>query len=264
MPSAPRAFVLVACLAACGGGPSEDDVVRSEAQFNLGRQLAEERDVAGAFQHLLEAVRLNPGFTEAHLVLGTLYLQRGDFAESEHHLLEALRTGEGSGRPDLASATNNSLGVLYIHTHRYDDAIRVLRTAATDLMNREPYNAWGNLGWAYYEEHEYDQALDALGHAVQLQPRFCNGWYRMGQVHFARGESGAADGFTQADQALSRVLETDHPACQALQDAWLLRGETRARLGRREEAVSDLERCVELSAETESGRACARFLEAHP
>jgi hypothetical protein len=43
--------------------------------------------------------------------------------------------------------------------------------------------------------------------------------------------------------------------------AWRLRGETRAHLGRRDEAISDFERCVELGEGTADGRACRGFLQ---
>jgi tetratricopeptide (TPR) repeat protein len=78
----------------------------------------------------------------------------------------------------------------------------------------------------------------------------------------AAGEAGgdAQSLLAQADEALTHALEVDRDECRALQDAWLLRGETRARLGRREEAIADFERCVELDANTEAGQACAGFL----
>jgi tetratricopeptide (TPR) repeat protein len=268
------ALVASACAAtvACGG-PSEEAVRRSQAEYDLAVGLMHEQNFAGAFQHLHESLRLDPDNAEAHLLLGNLYLFRQDFERSEHHLRQALRANAAlgtAGRPALNAEANNSLGVLYIHARRYDDAISVLREATGDLMNRTPHLAWGNLGWAYYEKGDYAEALQALRQAVQLQPRFCGAWYRMGQVHFAIG-AGAGEGeeartasFQRAEDALTRALEVDDEACRALQDAWRLRGETRARLGRREDAVADFERCVEIGGETESGRACSGFLEASP
>ena len=89
----------------------------------------------------------------------------------------------------------------------------------------------------------------------------------LGQVGFARGEAhtagtdgGDSEGFVHAEEALTRALEVDDEGCRNLQEAWLLRGETRARLGRRDEAIQDFERSVELAANTEAGRACAGFL----
>jgi type IV pilus assembly protein PilF len=254
----------------CGGGPSEEDLRRSQAEYDLGVGLMHEQNVAGAFQHLQESIRLDPDHAEAHLLLGNLYLFRNEHARAEHHLRESLRANvalEGAGRPALNAEANNSLGVLYIHMHRYEDAVGSLRDATGDLMNRTPHLAWGNLGWAYLEQRDYRQALEALEQAVRMQPRFCGAWFWIGEVHFALAEQNSAvaqERFQRAEEALTRALEIDDPACHALQDAWRLRGEVRGRLGRRAEAVADFERCVELGRETESGRACSSFLEDGP
>lgn len=262
--------VLLVPVSACGG-PSEDDLRRSEAEYDLGRGLWEEQNVAGAFQHLQESVRLDADNADAHLLLGNLFLFRQDFAPAERHFREALRANAAlgrSGRPALNAEANNSLGVLYIHWSRYDEAVRVLREATGDLMNHRPYFAWGNLGWAYYEQQDYAQALPALEQSVQLNPGFCNGWFRIAQVHFAQGRDAQADAgresFERAEDALTSALEIEDESCQRLQDAWRLRGETRARLGRRDDAVADFERCIELASDTEAGRTCAAMLESTP
>lgn len=250
-------------LAACGG-PDDEAVRRSQSELDLGVGLLGEGNVAGAFQHIDEAIRLDPDNAEARLVAGNLYLFRSEFGPAETQLRAALaanlRLGR-SGRPALAAEAHNSLGVLYIHRHDYPHAVEELRLATGDLMNRTPHLAWGNLGWAYYEQRDLVAATEALAQAVRLQPQFCGAWYRLGQVGFAQGEGGEAAGFERAEAALTHALEVTADECQALQDAWLLRGETRARLARREDAIADFERCVELGPETETGRSCARLLE---
>ncbi|UJR78807.1 TPR domain protein, putative component of TonB system [Sandaracinus amylolyticus] len=258
-------------LGACGGGPSEEDVRRSQAEYDLGVGLMQEQNVAGAFQHLREAVRLDPDNAEAHLVLGTLLMLRGDHPEAERELREALRANTalgGAGLPSLTPEAHNTLGVLYLNTRRYDDAVRELRIATGDELNRTPHLAWGNLGWAYLELGDLSEAELALSEAVRREPRYCAGWFFLARVHSSRGtaasEADAEAHFRAADDALTHALEVDLEECRRLQDAWRLRGETRARLGRSEESVADFERCVELDRETESGRACSGFLEASP
>lgn len=250
------ASVVLAVLAGCAGGPSRDQVLRSQREYDLGVGLWQEHNLAGAFEHLLEAIALDPDNAEAHLLLGKLFMiHRHDYERAEEHLREALRAHQAvDARAGLPADVKNTLGVLYIHAERYDDAIEVLREAARDLMNREPAVSWSNLGWAYLEKGEPDEALRVLQQAVQIAPDLCLAWYRMGQVQAAEGRP------QEAEQALSRALEVEDETCQRLQVAWRLRGEVRAGLGHREEAIGDLERCVELSAETEDGQACRRLL----
>lgn len=246
--------------AACAGGPTREQVERSQRAYQLGVGLWTERNAPGAFEHLLESVQLDPDNAEAHHFLGNLFwMVRRDFERAEHHLREALRAnGEVPGPAGLDADIKNSLGVMMIHAGRYEEATAVLREAATDLMNRQPALSWANLGWGYYEAGQNDLALEALAQAVQLSPDLCVAWFRMGQVRAARDE------WDRALEALDRALEVENETCTANQMAWRLRGEVHARLGHREEALHDLERCVELSSGTDDGRACRRLLEASP
>jgi len=254
------ALFLITAFGGCSGGPTREQVMRSQREYDLGIGLYQEQNVPGAFEHLLEAITLDPDNAEAHLMLGNLFMiHRADQERAEHHFREAMRANEAvPARAGLNADANNSLGVLYIHAERYADAEEVLRASAADLMNREPAVAWTNLGWALLEAGDHDGAFQALRQAVQISPQLCLAWYRMAQVHTAREE------LERAEEALTRALSVENETCQRLQAAWRLRGEVRARSGHREEAIADLERCVELSRDTDDGAACVRLLEANP
>ena len=90
-----------------------------------------------------------------------------------------------------------------------------------------------------------------------MQPRFCVGYYTMGQA-MARLQH-----WEDAEKALVEALEADEECQNApqLQGAWLLRGEVRAQLGHHQDAIADLERCVELGPYTNHGRMCQNLLE---
>jgi tetratricopeptide (TPR) repeat protein len=257
--AARRWAVLASALAlgACAGGITREQVESSQREYQLGVGLWGETNAPAAFEHLLRAIELDPDNAEAQHFLGNLFwLVRRDFQRAEHHLREALRANRVAPGPSgLEADVKNSLGVLLIHAGRQDEAIVVLRESASDLMNREPAVSWANLGWAYHEAGQDDEALQVLNQAVQLSPNLCLGWYRLGQVRVGREE------FDLALQALDHALDVENPTCIRLQVAWRLRGEVHARLGHRDEAVRDLERCVELSSETDDGRVCRRLLD---
>jgi type IV pilus assembly protein PilF len=259
------AFVAQVALlgAGCGGsGPSPEETMRSQREFELGVSLMREASMPQAYEHLLRAVQLDPQNAEAHHILGVLFTARGEFSTAERHLVEAARLAddpEVDSRPSLRSEIRNSRGVLLIHQGRHDDAIAELRTAAADLLYTTPYLAWANLGLAYLEKDDARQAILALEESVRLQRDFCLGYLRLGKAYLA------TDDFTRADTALTRVVEVDNRTCNTTQEAWQLRGESRAALGRTDDAVHDLERCVELGSETAPGRACRQRLETiHP
>jgi Tfp pilus assembly protein PilF len=144
----------------------------------------------------------------------------------------------------------NTLGVVLIHEKHYDEAVSVLEPLANDILYSKPEFAWGNLGWAYLQLGNADKAIDALKRAVGLQPDFCVGSYRLGLAYEKKGD------YRAARDAISRALETDHPECKGLQDAFASRARLNLRLGDRDGARVDLEQCRKLGADTPAGRDC--------
>jgi type IV pilus assembly protein PilF len=242
----------------CGGPASAENAMRAQKEYELAVGLLGEQNVPAAFEHLFKAAELDPQNPEPHQLLGNLYLMRGDLAKAEQELTRSRELAEKNpsyGEPFVAEV-DNSIGVVYVHQQRYDEAVEVLREAAINILNRSPHLAWGNLGWAYYEKGQYTDAVTALTQSVRHQEHFCLGYYRLGKTYMALRQ------FERAEDAFTRGLEVPDEGCKNLQDAWHLRGEARAQLGLRQDAIADFERCVELSADSEAGRACQGYLEA--
>lgn len=251
-------FVLPAS-AGCVGSTSAADVERSRRELELAAALHEENNMPGAIGHLREALELDPENAEAHLLLAMIHAQRGNTPVAETHAREGvdLLVAQERQGATLAEA-RNLLGNVLLQRGKHDEAATVLLAAATDEMNTAPHLAWGTLGRVYLEQGRPAEAIEPLRNAVQVQPRFCVGHHFLGRALFELGR------FEDAEHALVAALEAD-PSCAdapQLQNAWRLRGETRARLGRHADAVSDLERCAALGPDTQDGRACQRLLDA--
>ncbi|MCB9596424.1 MAG: tetratricopeptide repeat protein [Sandaracinaceae bacterium] len=250
------AYLAVFALASCGGA-SEESILRSQREYDLAVGLYGEQDTAGAFEHLLEAIELDPDNADAHLLLGNLFMiNRQDYQQAEHHMREAIRANEAvEARTGLPSEARNALGVLYNNAQRYEEAAVILEEASADLMNRHQPLTWANLAWAYRELGRLDEALQIGRQAVQRDPNHCIALFRLSEVHVALDQQ------EQAQQRLDHLLGLEDATCQRIQAGWRLRGEVRAHLGDRPGAIADLERCVELSAETDDGQACQRLLQ---
>ncbi|MBN1655105.1 MAG: tetratricopeptide repeat protein [Deltaproteobacteria bacterium] len=258
-------FMWILLLGLCstndGCGAADENVKKSMTQYELAVGLHQEGNVPGAFQALTSAVELDPYNAKAHLFLGTLYLfsRKNNQIEYDRKAEECFRTvlkiqsGDYASPENLSADAHNKLGVLYIHQKRYQDSIKELKVAVSDLYNRKAYLAWGNLGWAYLEIEKYDQAIHALLRSIDLEHRFCVGYFRLGQVYSSMRD------FEKAEKAFTKAIEADE-RCKSFQDAWRLRGEVRAKLGEREDAIADFERCVELDQDSETGDACSRLL----
>ena len=103
------------------------------AQNAVGALLVEGGRVDEAVPHLVEAVRIEPAFAEAHNNLGTALARRGQLDEAMSHYREALRLS-----PDLAQAHNN-LGLALARTGDADGAVREIREAVRLAPDRQDF-----------------------------------------------------------------------------------------------------------------------------
>ncbi len=215
--------------------------------------------MANAILHLHIALDLNPHNAEAHLLLGFIQMERRDYQKAEDEFRTAIKLLEKQKhRGSVLAEARNIYGLCLMELTRYDDAIVVLRRSATDELNTAPHLAWGNLALAQLELGEYQEVVKSTMEAIRLQPRFCVGYYTMGQALWHLQQ------LKDAEHALDSAINAD-PSCASstqLQGAWRLRGEVRARLGHRQDAVADLEQCVELDPYSNDGRMCQSILEA--
>lgn len=250
------ACVVIGCATASGAGTPEAE--RSYREFQLAASLREEGQTAAAIEHLREALDLDSSNAEAHLLLAFIQMERLDYRNAEEHLSTAIKLLEKQKRAGSTLAeARNIYGLCLVELERYDEALVVLRQSATDELNTAPHLAWGNLGLAQFRLGEYEEAVKSTMEAVRLQPRFCVGYYTMGRALWRLQQ------LKEAERALVSAIEAD-PSCtndRRLQGAWRLRGEVRAQLGHRRDAVADLERCVELDPYTNDGRMCQTLLE---
>jgi len=189
-------------------------------------------------------------------VVALLYLDFCARSPAECRLKDAEKAARRalSLKPDFREA-RNTLGVVLIHQQRPRDAIAVLKPLSEDILYGTPEKAWGNLGWAYFEAGDVDRSIDALRRSIAAQTLFCVGSFRLGLAYERRAE------FASALAAFSRALETNAPECAQLQDAWWGRARVAERLGQTDSIRADLERCVELSSSTGTGKNCRSMLD---
>ncbi len=230
---------------------------RSFREFQLAASLRDEGQTASAIEHLRKALELDPSNAEAHLLLGFIQMERADYQNAEERLSTGIKLLEKQKRGGTTlPEARNWYGLCLVELERYDDAEQVLRQSATDELNTAPHLAWGNLGLAQFRQGEYQETVKSTMEAVRIQPRFCVGYYTMGKALFQLEQ------WKDAERAFVNALEAD-PTCSdepRLQGAWRMRGEVRARLGHRRDAVADLERCVELDPNSNDGRMCQAML----
>lgn len=238
-------------------GPGGDPVRMSESEFDVAADLwTRQNDPREALKHGLRAVELDDQNADAAHLVALIYL---DFCQNSQ--IDECRLGEAekyakkaiAARDDYLQA-QNTLAVVYIHQKRPAEAIQILVPITENILYPTPEIAWGNLGWAYLEQRDTNQAIPALRRAVAAQPLFCVGNYRLGVAFHRAGQ------LESARDALDRALETDAPGCGNLQDAYLERAQVHMALGELELTRADLDRCIGLQKTNPAGRTCGKLL----
>lgn len=240
----------------CGGIQANGKSIRQSDRFYEAASIAwfEEQNPLAAIRNLTRAIETNPDNNDAHYLLGIIRLGRGEYAEAETHLRETIRLRQ-NGNPSGLAAAQNNMGVLLIHQKRYDEAISILQKSSSEVMNKEPWLAFGNLGWAYIETGELDKAIEALKRAMFDQPKYCVGLYRLGQAYYLKKE------YDTAQTHLTSALSIPEPGCDQIQEAHHLLGMASLRQNLLEIAKQSFEQCVRINRLSETGKACDKALE---
>ncbi len=127
-----------------------------------------------------EAIKLDPPFIRAHVnlsgVLGTL----GIPDESVMHVEKAL-----SLDPDNANAYHN-LGVIYLNTGRYEDAIQASKQAVTFKPSPDAYC---NLGVAYIRTDRHRDGIESFIKAIEVNPDFLKAYINLGTIYTELGRN---------------------------------------------------------------------------
>jgi type IV pilus assembly protein PilF len=253
------AAALLLCLSACsrtGRGANSGDTERqSEAEYDVARDLMTRHDRRSALGHAQKAVDLNDANADAQHLVALIYLDFCSTSTLECRLGEAEKAARQAVklRPDFREA-QNTLAVTLIHEKKYDEAVAILDPLAHDILYQTPWDAWGNLGLAYLEKGKLEEAVTALKRSVTAEPRFCVGNYRLGLAFEKKGDLDAAR------QAFSQAVETNHPECQRLQDAFEARARVYSKSKNCELAKGDWEKCRDISPDSPAGLRCVASL----
>jgi type IV pilus assembly protein PilF len=247
-----------ACTARGATTPALDPERQSEAEYDVARDYFYKGQPRLALDHCRRAIDLYDENAKALYFASAIHLffcsgkrELGDpdcrLADAEAYVRRALKV-----QPTFREA-KNTLGQILILEKRYPDAIAVLEPLTRDPAFESSYLAWGNLGWAQVLAGQLDQGIASLKNAI-TESRFCVGHYRLGMAYEKKGDLAAAE------QSLSNAVAVDAPECKSLQDAWEARAGVRERLGKLDGARADLEKCRDISADTQTGKSCVQAL----
>lgn len=154
-----------------------------------------------AVEQFHRALERDSSFVQAHNFLGHVALAKEDYAAAEQAFRRYVRLS-----PDQPQAYR-SLGTLYRHTGRYDEAAAYYE----QVLERDPdfFGGWIRPGWmrdvlgsTYLEAERYDEAERVFRENVRRHPDDPNTYDSLGELYLSMGryEEAAA----QFEQALAR------------------------------------------------------------
>ena len=174
-------LVVVSILAGCVATSSSGRP--ATYHYQMGVSYLEERNYTAALTDLSEAEKLDPNNAELQYNLGRALTGKRRLDLAEQRFLRALAL-----RPNYSEARND-LGVLYLETSRWDNAIQQFRAVKDDLFYPRHDHALINLSLAYLGKGDYSSAMEELQIVRAADPRNPMIKVTVGRVLFAQGKT---------------------------------------------------------------------------
>ncbi|MBC2713839.1 MAG: tetratricopeptide repeat protein [Desulfobacteraceae bacterium] len=175
-------LMLSLCLAACASQKKIADKQRAEAIRDLGEAYMGQGANTRALREFLKAESINPDDPYLQNDLGVAYMLKGNLKLSIKHFKKALKL-----KPDYSPARNN-LGSAYLEQENWAAAIECFTIVKDDLLYGTPHYPMTNLGFVYYKQGDYDQAVYYYKEALDMAPNFPMAYHGIGLVYMAKGE----------------------------------------------------------------------------
>jgi len=180
-----------------------------------------------------QALRDDPGSAEAFYGVGSACLNLGKTAEARANFQRAVELAPSY--PDTLPNAWNNLGLLATREGRTDEAIGYFQQALK--VNPDHLIALENLGNAYRQQKNWEQARKVLEHAVAVSPGDPESNYSLGMVFAQTNET------AHAYEYLQRALKSRPAYPEALNNLGILY----LRTERRDAAVAAFEECIRVA-----------------
>lgn len=188
----------------------------AEVYFELGVAYNKDKRWEESVRVLREAIRLRPEMPAARYQLARAYLKLGKTTEGTKELEEFQRLKTAYARlrarhtmireaPDTA-ITLFGLARKYMQEEKYAEASREFQKA----LWRDPRfaKAYSGLGRAYVGLGRLDDALEALGKAIELEPNMAEAYITKGLILLTRADSsGDRSDYERAVSSCRRGIE---------------------------------------------------------
>jgi type IV pilus assembly protein PilF len=216
-------FLLVGC-----AGASVKDQQKAIYHMQNGSGLLVKGNYPGALAEFLAAKELDPKNPIIHNQLGLGYFFRGNHDLAEMSFRHALNL-----KSKFTEARNN-LGRTLIELKRYREAVQELKIAAKDLVYGEPEKTFVNLGLAYFNLQDYQNAEKQFFEALKYRRQNCVALSYYGRSLYELSS------YDQAAASLDQAIEV----CKEMkfEDPYYFSAMSYVKIGERDQAAARLEK----------------------
>lgn len=185
-----------------------------------------------ALNELLQAEKHDPNNPLIHQNLAQTYFFRDRLDLSEKHFRRALGLN-----PRFTEARVDLARVL-IDTGKYEDAREELLIAKEDLVYANPAKVEANLGYSFFQQKHYPDAIKYLSQALRLNPSDCFAANYYGRSLFENKDYSAATRALDRAVLLCKPVHNDEPHYYAAL-AWFRSGDSTKAAARFREVIDD-------------------------
>jgi tetratricopeptide (TPR) repeat protein len=166
---------------------AEQDPNDARAQAGLGNTYLDQGRFKEATVAYRQALKVRPDYLAVYQPLAYALARLGLYAEATDTLKQALQYDADNAE------IHNNLAFAYVHSGRYAEAISSAQQAIAllgktgeaykqelQIRNEVLSNAYKNLGNAYNELKQYNEAADALKHAAEIEPKNAAAHFSLG------------------------------------------------------------------------------------
>jgi Tfp pilus assembly protein PilF len=206
------------------------------AENNLADYYLTEMRTEEARAPVLDALRLNPGYPEAHVNLATIFRRTGKLAESEQQYQEAIRLQA------INPGAHSGYGALLLQEGRAGQAAGEF--AQVVALRPEDAEARYNLGRVLAAVGRFDQGVAELNEAIRLRPDYAEAHHSLAVALAGRGRLNEA---IEEFRAEARLKPDDANVHNSL--GMLLAG-----VGRFDEAIAEYAEALRIQPNFPSAR----------
>ena len=131
---------------------------------------------AEAIEHFRKALKINPGYVDAHSNIGGAFLKQKKYDLAVKHLDQALRS-----KPDHANALNN-LAMALKEQGKVDQGIEKWQKALELKPNH--LNARYNIALAMVQQGRYDEAVGHFTEVLRIKPDYTDAHYQLAGAYY--------------------------------------------------------------------------------